>query len=452
MVDCLYRLRHNTVVRRYDQNHDIRYLCTARTHRRERRVTGRIDKRDLLTLCRNRIRTDALRNTACLAARDRRFTDFIEQRRFTVVDVAHNRNDGRAGYELALVLGCRRVHKHVFRRFFGLVLEVDFHIRRKQRRVFIVNRIVNAFHNTYFEQALAYFHRRHTQFFGQYFQRNILRRHDCVFNFNRRNFLFLLLFRRTYLSITALILVEILYRHTLLFHKRALRKRFLFGIRLFVRLFLCRRGERFSLSRRHHRRGSGYSRAYTAYARRTGFTARKRSLARRTGRSIPLRSARAIGRTVTRRIRVHTGFRDVYALFLTVSKITGRTRTCLRRLRRRVGFEFGFCRLFFDFFLFLYGLFFCLFHGRNNLFYGRSFFFHRFFLRRFFLGLFFYDGFFYNLLFFRFGFRLRRSRLCCLFRLFRSFSRLFRRARCCLCRIAFRFFRFKHGQFLQNVR
>ena len=44
MVDRLYRLRHRTVVGRDDENDDIGHLGSARTHRGERLVTGRIDE------------------------------------------------------------------------------------------------------------------------------------------------------------------------------------------------------------------------------------------------------------------------------------------------------------------------------------------------------------------------------------------------------------------------
>ena len=101
MLDRFFRLRHDAVVSRDDEDDDVRRLCAARAHRGECRMAGRIEERDLP--CRNLdvVRADVLRDAARFTARHSRLADVVEQRRFAVVDVAHDRDDRRTRLRFA---------------------------------------------------------------------------------------------------------------------------------------------------------------------------------------------------------------------------------------------------------------------------------------------------------------------------------------------------------------
>ena len=95
MVDCFNRLRHNTVIGRYNQNCDIGSLGTAGTHCCKRFMTWSIQECDLAIIRRNHISTDVLRNAAGFNAGDRRLADIVQQAGLTVVNVAHDNNNRR---------------------------------------------------------------------------------------------------------------------------------------------------------------------------------------------------------------------------------------------------------------------------------------------------------------------------------------------------------------------
>ena len=80
MADGLNRLRHDTVIGRNNQNHNIRNFGATGTHFGKSLMSRRIDKRNFLTgLNRNLISTDMLRNTAGLFRRNIRFAQRIKQ-------------------------------------------------------------------------------------------------------------------------------------------------------------------------------------------------------------------------------------------------------------------------------------------------------------------------------------------------------------------------------------
>ena len=95
MIDCLDGLRHYAVVCRNHEDRDIRNLRAACAHRRERLMSRRIEEDDLLSFADDLIGTNVLCDAACLMRTDRGIADGIEQRRFAVIDVTHDRNDWR---------------------------------------------------------------------------------------------------------------------------------------------------------------------------------------------------------------------------------------------------------------------------------------------------------------------------------------------------------------------
>ena len=97
--DRLARLRHDAVVGRDDEHGDVGDLRAAGAHRGERLVAGRVEEGDLPAVDLGLVGADVLRDAAGLGLDDRGLADRVEQRRLAVVDVAHDRDDRRAGLE-----------------------------------------------------------------------------------------------------------------------------------------------------------------------------------------------------------------------------------------------------------------------------------------------------------------------------------------------------------------
>ena len=95
MVDSLDGLRHYTVICCYNQDSNVSYLSAAGTHSGEGLMARGIQEDNLLALVVYLISTDMLGNTAGLAGGNVSFTDSIQQRGFTMVNVAHNGNNRR---------------------------------------------------------------------------------------------------------------------------------------------------------------------------------------------------------------------------------------------------------------------------------------------------------------------------------------------------------------------
>ncbi len=108
VIDRLDRLRHDTIVCRHNQDDNVGDVRTACAHRGKRGVTGRVDERDVLSFVINRVSTDVLSDSAGLARCDSRFTDRIHQRRFAVIDVAHESDDRCARFKFLRLFNDRR--------------------------------------------------------------------------------------------------------------------------------------------------------------------------------------------------------------------------------------------------------------------------------------------------------------------------------------------------------
>lgn len=120
VVDRFNRLRHHAVVSRNDDDRNVGQLRSARPHRRKRLVTRRVEERDLLAVDLDLISADMLRNAAGFAAGHVRRTDRVQQRRFPVVDVPHNRHDRRTLFQIRLIV-------NLFDRFKTVFLDRNFH-------------------------------------------------------------------------------------------------------------------------------------------------------------------------------------------------------------------------------------------------------------------------------------------------------------------------------------
>ena len=80
VIDRLDRLRHDAVVSRDDQHHDVRDLGAAGAHRRKGRVAGRVDEGDGVTVGgRHLIGADMLGDAARFAGDDIGLANGVEQ-------------------------------------------------------------------------------------------------------------------------------------------------------------------------------------------------------------------------------------------------------------------------------------------------------------------------------------------------------------------------------------
>ena len=128
VVERLNRLRHDAVVRRDHEDRDVGDLRTTGTHGGERLVARCVDEGDgafdALVLGDDLVRTDVLGDSAGFARGHLRVADGVEERGLTVVDVTHDRDDGRPGEEF----------------FVGLVFEllVDVDVKGKQKLAVLV--------------------------------------------------------------------------------------------------------------------------------------------------------------------------------------------------------------------------------------------------------------------------------------------------------------------------
>ena len=101
VVDRLARLRLHAVVGRHHDHRDVGDLGAAGAHRREGLVARRVEEGDDLVAGRvDLVGADVLGDAAGLARGHLGLADRVEQRRLAVIDVAHDRDHGRAGLEV----------------------------------------------------------------------------------------------------------------------------------------------------------------------------------------------------------------------------------------------------------------------------------------------------------------------------------------------------------------
>ena len=150
MIDRFLRLRHHAVVRRDDEDDDVRDPRTAGAHHRERLVTRCIEEHDVAVVDLHGVGTDVLRDAAGLALGDARGADRVEQRGLAVIDVAHDRHNRRAGDDVgrADVFGFDLQHL-LFER---LHLDVGAELARDHRCRVVVERAVDGHHHAALDQ------------------------------------------------------------------------------------------------------------------------------------------------------------------------------------------------------------------------------------------------------------------------------------------------------------
>ena len=138
MGNRLLRLRHHAIIRSHHQDHQIGHLRTTRAHGGKRLVARCIEEGNHALAGLHVIGADVLRNTARLARRHLGTAYIVQQRRLTVIDVAHHRHHRSARFEFDLgvrggmflgnkrvriiQLGAHRLVAHFFDQYHGRVL------------------------------------------------------------------------------------------------------------------------------------------------------------------------------------------------------------------------------------------------------------------------------------------------------------------------------------------
>ena len=175
VVDGLLRLRHHLVVGRDDEDDEVRNLGTAGTHGGERLVTRRVEEGDRATVFGlDGVGADVLRDAARLARSDTRFADVVEKRRLAVVDVAHDRDDGRTGDE---IFGIVLVDFDVFHPDIGHELDIEAVLVGDEGDGVGVEALVDGDHHAEAEPGLNNVGRRHVHHRGELAGRDEL--HDA---------------------------------------------------------------------------------------------------------------------------------------------------------------------------------------------------------------------------------------------------------------------------------
>ena len=121
MIYCLYRLRHNTVIRRNDKDCYISYCGASGTHLSKCSVSRSIKECYLLVVDLNLIRTYMLGYSARLAGNNTCIAYSVKQRRFAVVDMAHNDNNWVTRLKIRLCVYCI-VNKPILNSKYNLAL------------------------------------------------------------------------------------------------------------------------------------------------------------------------------------------------------------------------------------------------------------------------------------------------------------------------------------------
>ena len=156
MVDGFQGLGHDPVIGGDNQNNDIGNLGAARPHGGKRLMSGRVQKGNMTFVGGNMISADMLGNPSGFHIGDPGFTNHIEQRSFTMIDMPHN------GYHRWSFLQLLGIVGFLFQYLFfleGGTRTLDFIIKfgRHQGRCIIVDTLVDSGHKTQAHESSDHF-------------------------------------------------------------------------------------------------------------------------------------------------------------------------------------------------------------------------------------------------------------------------------------------------------
>ena len=167
VLDGLDGLRHDAIVSGDDENDDIGRIRTTCTHGGKGGVTRGIKEGDSALRGLHAVGADVLGNTTRFAGDDFGLADVVEQRGFTVVNVAHDGHDRRTLDDVTRVF----VGFSHDLRFEFVFFEQDVlvsHFFGDKRGGFLVEQLVNGHHRTQFHHDFDQFARFDAHFLRQF--------------------------------------------------------------------------------------------------------------------------------------------------------------------------------------------------------------------------------------------------------------------------------------------
>jgi hypothetical protein len=173
VVDGFQGLRHHAVVGRHHQHHDIGDFGAAGAHAGERFVAWSIDEDHFASVFFNVVCADVLGDSAGFLAGHVGFADGVQQRGFTMIDVSHDGDHGRAFEQILLFFG----NLIFLLRFFfvsncaGGSSELACHLRRELG----IERLVDRSQNVAVHQFLDDHTGLHIQLLGKFLHRDAFR-------------------------------------------------------------------------------------------------------------------------------------------------------------------------------------------------------------------------------------------------------------------------------------
>ena len=154
MIDRFFRLRHDAVIGCHNENDHISDLRSPRAHQRKGGVTWCVEEYDALILHVDGIGTNVLCDTASLSLSDSCFSDTVEQRCLSMIDVPHYSDHWRSGEKVLWLRVFLFYVKHFF--FKGPHLDVCTKLTRDHRCGVRIECCVNRHHDALLKQFLQH--------------------------------------------------------------------------------------------------------------------------------------------------------------------------------------------------------------------------------------------------------------------------------------------------------
>lgn len=151
VVDRLPGLRHDAVVGRNHQDHDIGHLGTTGSHGGKGFMAGGVEEGDFAAVELDVIGADVLRDAASLAGNDVGFANCIQERGLAVVDMSHDSDNRRTLFQAFGCIGHRlldlfQVNCHV--------LDLIAVLGGQDGGSVVVQRMVDGYHHAHLHQRL----------------------------------------------------------------------------------------------------------------------------------------------------------------------------------------------------------------------------------------------------------------------------------------------------------
>ncbi len=181
MVNGLEGLGHDTIIGGYHDNGNVGDLCTPGTHSRKSLVTRGIEESDLpATFKFHSVCTDMLCDATGFTSDHIRIPYIIEQFGLSMVNMSHNRDNGRPGNEVFFTV---RFLGDGFLQFNGDKFNRIVKFFRDQHQGFSIEALVNGNHNPQAHAGGYYLDDGYMHEVGQFIHTDKFRNLDDIFIF-----------------------------------------------------------------------------------------------------------------------------------------------------------------------------------------------------------------------------------------------------------------------------